>query len=549
MKAYTETVGAETTRVTRYFDDANRLLTATDFDLGSTSYTYDNNGNLPLIVPPGGEDRQHYAFNQRNLMMSHSLSSDGTDLQVQAIFGYDGAGNRLQQVDYTDGTANTTTYANDIQGLTQVLLADDGTTQTANLFGLDLIHQQSDQQNDSLFLLTDGLGSVRQEISAGEVAATTTYDPYGNLLNQSGGSNTPYGYTGEQHDSATGLLYLRARYYNPAQRSFMGRDPWHGNVEGPQSMNGWSYVEGNPSNLIDPTGKTAFRAARCGSFRHASQYATCVRDTYGLEPVGNESIDYQFNILGDPECWYGPVPYRGKGYLEGRTAAYALFLGTIRGKEVVYDFATMERQNFEYVGGVLQDAVAASTSQYVGTIGVGVGRSGSFRSWKNLEDEYGGLFMSLPSLGVGVGIAGVELGPVGGVGGTFFFSPTDPTIYGFTAYLSGGLAGSPLPILDLGASLTTYTPENRSVSYTKSGPFKAPYSGATRVVYTEIQNDITMGVKSPWIRSIPFSPYGQLPTDLAPTYKVIRDLALSKLVSHEVYIFNQINWHSFEIRG
>jgi YD repeat-containing protein len=174
--------------VTRYFDDANRLLTATDFDLGSSSYTYDNNGNLTLIVLPGEEDRQHYAFNQRNLMINHALSTNGTNLQTQATFGYDGAGNRLQQVDYTGGTPAATTYANDIQGLTQVLLADNGTSQTANLFGFNLIHQQNNQQSDPLFLLTDGLGSVRQEVSADAVAATTTYDPYGNVFNQSGES-------------------------------------------------------------------------------------------------------------------------------------------------------------------------------------------------------------------------------------------------------------------------------------------------------------------------------------------------------------------------
>lgn len=78
-------------------------------------------------------------------MINHALSTDGTNLQTQATFGYDGAGNRLQQVDYTGGTPATTTYANDIQGLAQVLIADDGTTQTANLFGFDLIHQQSNQ--------------------------------------------------------------------------------------------------------------------------------------------------------------------------------------------------------------------------------------------------------------------------------------------------------------------------------------------------------------------------------------------------------------------
>jgi len=98
------------------------------------------------------------------------------------------------------------------------------------------------------------LGSVRTEMVDGIVESATTYDPYGNLLKQVGDSGTSYGYTGEQQDSSTGLLYLRARYYNPALRSFMGRDPWSGNSGRPQSMNGWSYVENSPATFIDITG-------------------------------------------------------------------------------------------------------------------------------------------------------------------------------------------------------------------------------------------------------------------------------------------------------
>ncbi|MEZ4645420.1 MAG: RHS repeat-associated core domain-containing protein [Chloroflexota bacterium] len=48
------------------------------------------------------------------------------------------------------------------------------------------------------------------------VIYSITYDPYGRLLAQTGSSGTTYGFTGEQEDAATGLMYLRARYYNPA---------------------------------------------------------------------------------------------------------------------------------------------------------------------------------------------------------------------------------------------------------------------------------------------------------------------------------------------
>jgi hypothetical protein len=151
-------------------------------------------------------------------MTGHSASPDGTAWVVQAAYVYDGAGDRLQQVDYTSGSAITTTYRNDAVGLTQVLVADDGTEQVYNLYGLDLIAQ--DDGAETRTLLADGLGSARMEMVGPAVETVTIYSPYGELLAQTGDSGTTYGFTVEQHDGATGLLYLRARYYNPYLRHF-----------------------------------------------------------------------------------------------------------------------------------------------------------------------------------------------------------------------------------------------------------------------------------------------------------------------------------------
>ncbi|MCP4363096.1 MAG: hypothetical protein GY796_34275, partial [Chloroflexi bacterium] len=158
MKAYTQTVtntiGVTTTQVTRTFDDANRLQTSFDYTQGTTSYLYDNNGNLTLLMPPGGDQWKHYAYNQRNLMISHTLSISGTNPQLQAEYTYDGDSNRVQQIDHTGSTPITTTYINDAVGLTQVLVADNGSTQTYNLFGLDLVGQ--DDGTNFRTLLAEG---------------------------------------------------------------------------------------------------------------------------------------------------------------------------------------------------------------------------------------------------------------------------------------------------------------------------------------------------------------------------------------------------------
>jgi YD repeat-containing protein len=153
-----QTVGAETISVVRTFDPANQLQTALDNEQGASSYYFDNAGNLVEILLTGASGQEphgrvRYGYDQRNLLITSTLYVSGTGELLQAEFIYDGAGNRVQQVDHSGGQPVTTTYTNDVVGLAQVLVADDGATQTANLFGLSLIHQ--DDGDEIRTLLSD----------------------------------------------------------------------------------------------------------------------------------------------------------------------------------------------------------------------------------------------------------------------------------------------------------------------------------------------------------------------------------------------------------
>jgi RHS repeat-associated protein len=72
------------------------------------------------------------------------------------------------------------------------------------------------------------------------------HDTYGDEFGSTGSPQTPWGFTGEQTDE-NGLLYLRARYYNPTLGQFISLDP----VE---TDNRFAYVGGNPVNRRDPSG-------------------------------------------------------------------------------------------------------------------------------------------------------------------------------------------------------------------------------------------------------------------------------------------------------
>ncbi len=101
----------------------------------------------------------------------------------------------------------------------------------------------------------DGLGSVRQIYdSSGQVVGSTRYDPYGNVMSQGGTATSVFAFAGEQQD-ATGLEYLRARYYSSAQGRFTTRDVWEGDPNAPMSYNAWLYAYANAVNLTDPSGQ------------------------------------------------------------------------------------------------------------------------------------------------------------------------------------------------------------------------------------------------------------------------------------------------------
>jgi RHS repeat-associated protein len=120
-------------------------------------------------------------------------------------------------------------------------------------YGIGLISQQ--RNNVTSFYHADGLGSTRYLTnSSGSVTDSYLYDAYGNTLSSSGTTVNNYLYTGEQFDPNLREYYLRARYYNPSQGRFTGRDPFDGMLSEPLSLNKYAYVHGNPINNIDPTG-------------------------------------------------------------------------------------------------------------------------------------------------------------------------------------------------------------------------------------------------------------------------------------------------------
>lgn len=79
------------------------------------------------------------------------------------------------------------------------------------------------------------------------------YRVYGAIAASFGGSPSLSGYAGEVSD-VNGLIYLRARWYDPISLVFISRDPFMGESSKPTSLNAFIYATRRPTMLVDPSG-------------------------------------------------------------------------------------------------------------------------------------------------------------------------------------------------------------------------------------------------------------------------------------------------------
>ncbi|MFC5740868.1 RHS repeat-associated core domain-containing protein [Dyella tabacisoli] len=109
------------------------------------------------------------------------------------------------------------------------------------------------QQHTVTYIYTDPQGTPLAEADAsGNITATFDYRPYGSQA-LGDASNGP-GYAGHVSDPDTGLVYMQARYYDPAVGRLLSADAitlGPGNIF---SFNDYGYANNNPVMLSDPSG-------------------------------------------------------------------------------------------------------------------------------------------------------------------------------------------------------------------------------------------------------------------------------------------------------
>ncbi|MCA8961256.1 MAG: hypothetical protein KDC38_12115, partial [Planctomycetes bacterium] len=235
-------------------DGANRLLSDTEY-----TYEHDADGRMTARVAGPVRDEYDYDVQGRLVALRQVRSVAGTPtvlLDVQ--YDYDALGRRIART--VNGVRSFFLYDED-----RILEELDGRGVSRRRFVHGLGSDEPLAYHDRVtgeryYYHQDRLGSVRGLTDAsGQVAQLYVYDAFGALVGELAPSiHQPFGYLGRERDRESGLIYLRARYYEPTIGRFLSEDPL-GLLAG---ENFYAYVHNDPVNRIDPSGEQGFELPR-----------------------------------------------------------------------------------------------------------------------------------------------------------------------------------------------------------------------------------------------------------------------------------------------
>ena len=281
------------------YDAANQLLTA-----GDTVFKHDKNGNMTEKIEPwDGTDNNEpisttYQYNRANRLYKITFP-DGSE--IKHLYDYEGL--RTQK---TDAIGKTTKYYwNTNTPSVPVVLSerngsDNPITSYAYKIFSPLTIKTQEPGNSSFataqnkYYLEDHLSSV---LALTNEKATITdqynYDEYGIPVINKGRSNNNYGYTGQDYDEMSGLLYLRARYYDQEIGLFLKNDPLFIDSD-------YIYSNNSPILLNDISGNAATLTivAICGGIGIAFTFGLPITQWWGCH---KGCLGLKVNNFTDPE--------------------------------------------------------------------------------------------------------------------------------------------------------------------------------------------------------------------------------------------------------
>ncbi len=218
-------------------DDDNRLVS-----FNSQSLTNDADGNL-TSAPLTNSTLAQFVYD-----MAHRLTNCSA-AGITNTYAYDAFNNRYE---LTNGTNIIRYIVNPNAALSQTLIRIKNGVTNYYVYGLGLLYEADDGGNTKTYHFDYRGSTVAMSASNGVPTDRMEYSAYGTLTYRSGTNDTPFLYNGRYGvmTDPNGLLYMRARYYNPYIGRFINADPsgFGGGI------NFYAYADANPISLIDPFG-------------------------------------------------------------------------------------------------------------------------------------------------------------------------------------------------------------------------------------------------------------------------------------------------------
>ncbi len=254
------------TSQTRTFNEVHQLT-----DLASTSQTFDANGSLTTshtgmtlgwqhgngrldqtVVPSGAtagiEGTNDYGYDADNKRLWKKITRSGS-VAEHTVFIYAGP-NCIAE--YDAGSAATSPEQEYIYGQTidsLLMIAHDNNSERLNVL--------RNQQWSVTGLTKDSDGSVAELYSYDVFGKRTILAANGTTVRTTSSYSNPYGYTSRRHDEESGLMFYRARYYDPHTGEFISHDPL-GYVDGMSLYRAYMGLA-----FVDPAGLSRCQEDEC----------------------------------------------------------------------------------------------------------------------------------------------------------------------------------------------------------------------------------------------------------------------------------------------